>query len=543
MTARGEDLGAAPGSGSGLLHQLLLARAAAQPDRLAIVSVAGRWTYGELLDAALADAAALRALGLRAGDRVVCELAPSRGAAALVCALSMTGLVYVPVSPETPRARIDEIVARTEARLHVRAAPPAAAAAPAPPGPLPGWLEGERLRAAPVGAGGPAAAERVLDTDLAYLIFTSGTTGRPKGIMMTHGAAATFLRALVEHCGLTPDDRVGSVAPLSFDFSLLDLACALGSGATLVLVPPLLPHHPPAFVDFLLQHGVTQMSGVPSIWRAALAGGLDQLSRLAGRLRHIFYAGEAFSVQDVRRLQAALPAIRIINCFGHSESIACSFRDLEHPLDPDHTRVPFAQAHRGVELLLLDEQQRPVERPGEVGELYLRGPSLFSGYWGDPQATAEALIPHPLRPLGGERVFRSGDLASRAPGGDFYFEGRRDLQVKIGGNRIELEEIERCLAAHPAVDAVCVAKAGSGLDAKLVAFVAAHAAGEGLVAELRPLCARALPRYMMPSVFQLVAELPLTLNGKVDRHALVRRYQEIAAGAPPEPERIVHGSC
>lgn len=509
------------GSGANLLHGLLLQHARARADQLAIIAAAGTWTYRELVDATGANVERLREAGLRPGDRVVCELAPSRGAAALLCALSICGLVYVPVSPETPRARITEIIAISEPRLVVRAS-----RHDARDGVVAGWLSADRLELAGVIERAERGRDvRVLDSDLAYIIFTSGTTGRPKGIMMTHGAAVTFLRALVAHCRLEAHDRVGSVAPLSFDFSLLDLATALGSGATLVLVPPLLPHQPRAFVDFLLQREVTHMSGVPSIWRATLAHGADELPRLAGHLHNILYAGEAFSVADVRLLQSALPSLRLINCFGHSESIACSFRDLENPLEPEHTRVPFAQAHTGVEMWLLDEQQRPISRPGVVGEIYLRGPSLFSGYWRDPDATAAALVVDPLRPHSPTRVFRSGDLASWTKDGELYFVGRRDLQVKIGGNRVEIDEIERCLAQHPAIGGACVGKVGEGLDAKLVAFLlVTPAATDTVIGELRSICAQTLPRYMMPSWFLPVSELPLTINGKVDRNRLVESF-------------------
>ncbi|MEU1176784.1 AMP-binding protein [Streptomyces sp. NPDC005820] len=375
---------------------------------------------------------------------------------------------------------------------------------------------------APSASGAPGIRLATLGRDLAYLIFTSGTTGEPKGIMMSHRAVLAFWRALVAHCALGPQARVGSISPLQFDFSLLDYGLALGSGATLVLVPRYLYQQPRRMLDHLGRHGVTQMNGVPSIWSAVLRHTPGELSR-AAHLEAVLFAGEAFPVEQLRRLTEAVPGLRVINCFGHSESVACSFHDLPTPLPDDLTSLPFSWGHPGAQLLLLDDSGRPVTRPGRVGELYLRADNLFSGYWRDPVATAAALVPNPLRPDDGEPVFRSRDLAETGEDGLLRYRGRADLQVKIRGNRVELEEVEHRLAAHPGISeaALTVQVQGeAGLQELRAVVVPAPGTTGPDPAELRRWCAEVLPSYMVPSEIRTTASLPVTANGKVDRTRL-----------------------
>jgi len=517
-----------------LLHHFLLRHAEERADRPAVVSRTLTLSYAELAARADALAGQLAGWGVEPGDRVVLGLDPSPDALALLCACSMVGAVFVPVGPEAPEGRFLAIAERVDAVLLV-----AEPSAGPQRGEGTGWVRAElgdgalrfaeERRVPP----GPVRLETT-GRDLAYLIFTSGTTGEPKGIMMSHAAVLAFWRALGEHCALEDDARVGSFSPLQFDFSLLDYGLALGSGATLVLVDRALYHQPRRMLDWLGASGVTQMNGVPSLWSSILRHVPQELPRAAA-LRTVFFAGEGFPAADLRTLRAAIPALRIINCFGHSESVACSFLDLPDPLPADDA-VPVGWGHPGAQLLLLDEAGRPVTTPGATGELHLRADNLFSGYWRDPQATARALVPNPLRPDDGELVFRSGDLARLGPDGELYFVGRDDLQVKVRGNRVELEEVERALGAHPGVAQAAVTVTGSG-DELLAVVVRRRGAEVPLTAaELRQWCAATLPPYMVPGLLHLTDRpLPTTPNGKVDRPRLPALYD--AAEPPTEGPR------
>jgi acyl-coenzyme A synthetase/AMP-(fatty) acid ligase len=230
---------------------------------------------------------------------------------------------------------------------------------------------------------------------------------------------------------------------------------------------------------------------------------------------------EAIEREHRAKLDDLRPGLRVVNCFGQSESIASTFHDLPDPLPDDDRPLCIGWPHPGADLLLIDDDGREVDRPDAVGEIHLCGAALFAGYYGDAAATARALVPHPLRPDSGERVFRTGDYAFRGEDGAFYFVGRRDLQVKVLGNRVELEEVERRLVAHADVAQACAAVVpGPGGQGALVAFVVPRRPELGDRA-LRSFCREALPPYMVPSSITLVPSLPTTTNGKVDRAALV----------------------
>ncbi|MCX4778473.1 amino acid adenylation domain-containing protein [Streptomyces sp. NBC_01264] len=535
-----------------LLHHFLLRHAARLGDRPAVIGRESTLTYAELASRAATLAGQLAAWGVEPGDRVVLGLDPSPDALALLCACSMTGAVFVPVAPETPEARFRSLADRTEAVLLIAED----GTGPRSPEADARWSRA-RLHGGALEFSGPREASpgpvRLETTghDLAYLIFTSGTTGEPKGIMMSHTAVLAFWRGLTEHCALDGDARVGSFSPLQFDFSLLDYGLALGSGATLVLVDRTLFHQPRRMLDFLGATGVTQMNGVPSLWSSILRYVPGELHRAAS-LRTVLFAGEGFPASELRTLRAAFPGLRIINCFGHSESVACSFLDLPDPLPEDGDDLPMGWGHPGAQLLLLDEDGAPVTEAGTTGELYLRADNLFSGYWRDPEATARALVPNPLRPRDRESVFRSGDRAELGADGHLYFRGRDDLQVKVRGNRVELEEVERVLGSHPRVARAAVAAAADGLLAVIARRPApadsrdSHdtrdihdmpgnraPAGPLATAELRRWCADRLPPYMVPDSLHFTdSPLPTTPNGKIDRARLLARY----AGSGPATE-------
>lgn len=485
-----------------------------------IVGPTRSWSYAELHVHTEAVVGALRREGLGLGDRAILAAEACPEAIAVILACSMLGVVFVPTTPDLPTARLRAIAETTSAALVITSNDAeldldALDATEVQPGTLERLVIGRRRSASPRGAAGA----KPLGSDLAYIIFTSGTTGRPKGIMMSHGAAVTFFRGLVEHAAIGPGERIGSIAPLSFDFSLLDMGLALGVGATLVQVPRALPHAPRRLVEYLDHHEVSMMNCVPSVWRLVVQHAADALSGLAGRLHSTLVAGEGFPMPYLRRLREALPSLRIINCFGQSESIASSFADVPLPLAPDAEHISIGRPHRYAEMLLIDDEGRPVDEPGRTGEIFLRGPTLFHGYWGDPQATQAALVPNPLRPELPERVFRTGDRAHRGPDGMFHYVGRRDSQVKVRGNRVELEEVERCLCSHRAVEQAVVCFDDQQLAA---AFVVSAGYPTPTAADLIEHCATYLPRYMIPTRFQRLDALPHGSQGKLDRMSIRR---------------------
>ncbi|AJP05507.1 AMP-dependent synthetase [Streptomyces cyaneogriseus subsp. noncyanogenus] len=510
-----------------MLHEFLLAGASLVPDRTAVLEVAEGGGpqavgYRELERRVDAFADLLAPLGLDVGDRVMLEADTSAHAIALLLACSRLGLAFVPVSPETPVRRVEAIAELAEPALFLTTAPICRIQAPAGMG---------------TGRFGPAGIElwtrprdrvrhrrAVVETDPAYIIFTSGTTGRPKGVVMTQRGIVSYFRMLIADSDIAPGERVATTAPLQFDLSLFDVGMALGSLACCVPVPRALLRWPRRFLRFLEETGVTQVNGVPSIWRQVLRHEPDRLAALTA-LRAILFSGEEFPLPELRRLRELRPGIRVLNSFGHTECMSCSLTEVPDPLPPETVRLSIGTPHPGSEGMLVDPAGRPIEEAGVTGELYLRSPAMFAGYWGDPEATAAAQVPDPLNPRSGQPVFRTGDLAYRGPAGELYYCGRTDSQVQIRGNRVELGEVEARIEEHPDVAAATalVLPDATGEEV-LFAFVTGRS-GEAEIEprKIRAFCAESLPAYMIPEEVRILAEMPLTPNGKVDRAALRER--------------------
>ncbi|WP_367044696.1 AMP-binding protein [Streptomyces sp. Je 1-332] len=514
------------GPGSEFLHEFLLAGVAAAPDLPAVVDffegTVRETSHLGLERQAQFYASRLSDLGLGIGDRVVVESENSGAAIALLIACASLGVPFIPVSPGVPRQRLQAIVAAAEPVLHLRAV----GTDERPDIPVsvglatfgPDHLLAER---APV----VTASHRteLVCTDPAYIIFTSGTTGVPKGVVMSHRAIISFYRGMLAHDIVRPGDRVASTSPLQFDFSLLDTGLALGSGAAVVPVPRELLPWPRKFLAFLDQVAATHVNGAPSIWRNVLTYEPERLARLS--LRGVLFSGEEFPLAELRALQKAQPGARIVNCFGSTESVACSFADVPRPLPDGTDRLSIGFGHPGADLVLVDESDRAIVEPGVLGEIYLHSPALFTGYWNDPEATRAALVPDPLSPKSGKVVYRTGDLAVRGVDGELYFRGRADHQVKVLGNRVDLGEVERCVMGAPGVAlAACLLlePRGETGDPVLTAFVVpeADAAGPFDETALRAHCARAVPGYMVPQEIHSLDDMPVNTHGKIDRARL-----------------------
>ncbi|MFD0685009.1 AMP-binding protein [Actinomadura fibrosa] len=507
------------------LRSYLLAAGRRAPDRPAVVQPAADGgietvTYGELERRTDDYAARLDALGLDVGDRVVVESDTDADAIAALLACATLGLPFIPASPETPDERLRTIMESAEPALHLQAARGRRTGLPEGVGTARFGPDGITVERAPA----PRVRHRraVTPVDTAYIIFTSGTTGRPKGVVMSHRGVIAFLRGAEAEELITADDRVAGTSPMQFDFALFDIGFALSHGAALVPVPRDRLNWPRRFLAYLRETGATQVDGVPSIWRPVLrheSGLLAELGETAG-LRGILFSGEDFPLEELRSLQALLPKVRVTNAYGATETMAASFTEVPNPLPPDTERLSIGRAHAGAEMTLIGPDGEPVDEPGAVGEIYLRTPSLFSGYWDDPEATRRTLVPDPLDPRSGRLVFRSGDLASRGADGELFFRGRADSQVQIRGNRVELGEVERRVARFPGVTgAVAMVLPREDGDPRLHAFVTAAAPGPDQK-ELIAFCRAALPGYMVPQGLHVVERFPLTVNGKVDRAAL-----------------------
>jgi amino acid adenylation domain-containing protein len=521
-----------------LLSQLLTESAARHPTRTAVACAGQALTYAELDAQSTQLARALAAAGVGRGDRVGLYLPKSLPAVVGIYAALKLGAVYVPIDPAAPPSRAAYIINNCGIRCLVttsdrlgRLRQSFPAGGPLETLVLADW-NGPGEGAGPPGSrllawGAALSAQSAMplpsaaiDTDLAYILYTSGSTGEPKGVMLSHRNALTFVNWAAERFGITADDRLSNHAPLHFDLSIFDLFVAARAGATVVLVPAETALFPRPMAQFIVDERITVWYSVPSALILLLTH-LDLRQLPLDHLRLVLFAGEVFPVKYLRQLRAAVPHAALFNLYGPTETNVCTYYEVRD-VPPDRTEpFPIGRACENTEVFALNEAGQ-LCGVGEVGELYVRGSTVMQGYWGRPEETARVLVQNPLQPHFTDLAYRTGDLVKLDETGNYLFLGRRDNQVKSRGYRIELGEIETILYNHPGVrEAAVVAIPDEVIGNRIQAFVALHEPGSVTVSELERYCLDALPRYMVPEQIQLRDALPKTSTGKIDRRALV----------------------
>jgi amino acid adenylation domain-containing protein len=520
-----------------LLHQLLERAAATRPAHIAVEDRDRQINYDDLDARANQLARRLQALGVRRGDRVAMFMDKSVEAVVAVYGILKSGGAYVPLDPQAPLARLAYIASNCEVRCLVSESAKAsswpALIAGAPSIEAVVSLDHEPASSAVANSAARPISDRAavdrelphpvetsaIDLDVAYILYTSGSTGEPKGVTLTHRNAMAFVEWAVDAFSVGPHDRLSSHAPFHFDLSVFDLYATVMAQATVVLVPPKASLFPIEIKRFIERTGVTVWYSVPSVLtQLVLRGGLAP-GELPS-LRAVLFAGEVFPTKFLRPLMALLPSVRFVNLYGPTETNVCTWYDVPALPAERSDSIPIGKAIANTETIVVTEEGRPATA-GEVGELHVRGATVMRGYWGDEERSARALIQLP--PLGTglftDRAYRTGDLVQEDPDGNLCFLGRRDSQIKSRGYRIELGEIEGVLNAHPSiVECAVVAIPDELITNRLKAFVATSEDLAGR--DLARWCADRLPRYMIPEDLELRRSLPKTSTGKIDRRRL-----------------------
>ncbi|MEU6083348.1 amino acid adenylation domain-containing protein [Streptomyces sp. NPDC047108] len=517
------------GLASGFLHH-----ARHSPDRVALTIGRRAYTYAEGADIALRWAARLvDAAGGRRPERVGVFAHRSEASYLGCLAALFAGAAFVPLNRKLPlertrtmleRADLDAVIVDEQSLPQL--APLLAGLRKPPAVLLPGGGTGDLAAGAGTAPGAVTApgAGRVFGAadlartapltdlpqaapdDLAYLLFTSGSTGAPKGVPITHGNVRAFLDAGRDRYGFTSEDRFTQTFDQTFDLSVFDLFMAWDHGARVCAMDPIEVLAP---FTYLERNGITVWFSVPSVAVMLRKRGALTPGRMP-TLRWSLFCGEALPREIAETWQAAAPASVVENLYGPTElTIACSVHRWDPVSSPAlclHDNVPIGQLYPGLHPLVVDETHTPVPEGG-TGELCVAGPQASPGYWRDPALTAERFFVY-----AGRTYYRTGDLV-REREGTYVYVGRNDQQVKVGGHRVELGEIEAVLRRSGCAEAACLLWPDQDSIAAVVTGPVEAKALTGEVAEV-------LPAYMVPRSVHVIDTMPVNGNGKTDRNAL-----------------------
>ena len=517
-----------------LIHHMLRSSAGRLPDKEALVHGAERLSYREVERRVAGLAHGLREAGTARSDRIGIYLDASVPQVLSIFGVSRAGGVYVPINGLLFPDQVAHIARDCQMRGLITTREKLTALSAA-------------LKEIPsleflvlVGDGGPldtplavhgfeelcamtppaAWPEPSIEKDLAAILYTSGSTGKPKGVMLSHAQVMAGSSIVSTYLGITDTERILAVLPFSFDAGMNQLMTAFQQGGTLVLINFVFARE---VVDVLLKERVTGLAGVPTFW-SLLAQPTSSLHKQPlPHLRYITNTGGAMPQPVLAVLRKALPTTRVFLMYGLTEAFRSTYLP---PEELDRRPTSMGKAIPDTEILVLDEHGKPV-RPGEVGELVHRGPTVSMGYWGQPELTARVLRPNPLLPpeVGDqERVCYSGDYVKMDEEGFLYFIGRRDTMIKSSGFRISPTEVEEVLFRAGHLKGVAVIGIPDAiLGQSIKAFVVARDGETVEPTELLKFCAASMPRHMIPKAIEVLDELPKTTSGKVDYPALRRR--------------------
>lgn len=495
-----------------LLHEGFFAWAEATPDAPAVVWGDEVLTFDEVRDRSLRLAGALAARGVRPGDAVSVQLPKGPDQIVAVLGVLAAGAAYVPLGADQPESRRERIQQVGDVSFAVTAGDVAEATA-----------SGERL-----------AALVPLDTGaVAYVLFTSGSTGEPKGVEVTHAAAMNTLDRLNEHFSVGPKDRSLGLSALEFDLSVYDIFGLLSAGGSVIVVDDETRRDGMRTARLVREQRPTVLNCVPGLLEMLLEAG--KAEGIGDSLRVVLLGGDWVGADLPARVGEQVPGCRFAGLGGTTETaIHSTVCEVTGPAPEAWKAVPYGVPLGNVRCRVVNE--RGLDCPDWVpGELWIGGASVALGYRNDPERTAERFVEHE-----GDRWYRTGDLARYWPDGTLEFLGRNDHQVKVRGHRVELGEVEAVLRSLPSVQRAVAELVGG----KLLAAVTREAGADAAAGPeaLRAAAAELLPPYMVPDHIDVLDELPLTGNGKLDRKAVRATLvassagEDDAASRPPETD-------
>ncbi len=510
------------------LPQLITRAAATHPDKPAFRCLGKQVTYRELERQMHQIAGVLKGVGVKKGDRVGIFMARSLETAAAIYGIMAAGAIYVPLNPGQPVSRtyfllkdcgIEVLLTNDGQKRNLPAVITAESGVKTVLGTttdLPcqtmSWTEIYAQDDNP-------PAVNILESDPAYLLCTSGSTGVPKGILHTHRSGLAYAELSVADYNLCENDVLGNHAPIYFDISTLGYFAGPMARATTIIASEAHVKMPASLAQLLEKEQITVWYSVPlALMQMQQSGKLSALD--LKKLRWVIFAGEVYPMKHLRRLVNELPQAKFSNAYGPTETNVCTIYNFSE-LPENMTSLPVGKVRGNTEILLLQDG-----KPAESGELLVRSPTLMQGYRNRPDLNEKAFYKRPTAAGGTEIFYRTGDLMRRDADGNLLFLGRKDRQVKVRGFRVELDEITETLLRHPQVTAAAVYTRTTADENTEIAATVTTSDPENLTeADLILYLKKELPPYAVPANIRFVKEMPRTATGKIDLKALQNRMQ------------------
>lgn len=526
-----------------LLQDLLTNTASQYPDKEAVNFKGNSLTYSDLEKKSNQLAAALSQSGVKTGDRVGIMLNKSIEAIISIFGILKTGAIYVPIDVRTPTSRVQNILKNCDIQLLISSSTIVKSITNDSGCDLPlryimlidsktdtasddvNNISILSFETALKEQKGINFQSNIADVSPAYILHTSGSTGLPKGVVISHLNALTFVNMAAEFFNIESKDRLCSVAPFHFDLSVFDIFVAFKKGATLVLMPEYLPTFPVKLAEYISNQGITVWNSVSSLLSMlAEKGALEKYTFDAMRIVH--FSGDILPVKYLRILKNHMKAAEFYNIYGQTEANSSMYYRVKEIRD-DNWKVPIGKPFPNFEIFLLDENGHTQTAPGNEGELYIKAATVALGYWKNKKETNEKFVTDPRDHNLISRCYKTGDIVRIDEEGNFIFVGRKDHMIKSRGYRIELAEIETTLNSHPLIrQAVVIAIPDELIGNRLVGHVSLVEKGDLSNNDLYSFCASLLPKYMIPEVFKFHDMLPTISTGKIDRKSLERQSLE-----------------
>ncbi|MAT44677.1 MAG: D-alanine--poly(phosphoribitol) ligase [Anaerolineaceae bacterium] len=513
-----------------MLHQSVELFAETTPDKEAVRFNKESLSYAELFEKSQQLAFVLQTHGVKRGDRVGIFMYKNIYSAVALYGIMAAGAAYVPLDPYAPPNRIEYIIKNCEINIVVCHDRKKAVLEEIEPNlslsavigidsiesnktPVISW---DTVFNSPSELANPFHGT---EQDIAYILYTSGSTGVPKGIVHTHRSGLSFAKWAAETYQLTPNDVLSSHAPLHFDLSTFDFYAGSLVGATTVLIPEALTKFPANLSKWIQDEKITVWYSVPFALIQLMQRGKLSEKNLSS-LRWVLFAGEPFPTKHLRELMKIISHASFSNLYGPTETNVCTFYNVEPIPEDQNDLIPIGKACHNIEALVVDEEGQVVA-DGEVGELYIRGGVVMLGYWGRPDLTEKGFYKRNSFDQFLDIFYRTGDLVQLRPDGNFRFLGRKDRQIKTRGYRVELDEIETTILSHADIQEAAVFPVSDGDGSHLIEAAVIPRADSGLTTDhLYSLLNENLPNYAIPSKIYLLDDFPRTSTGKIDRRAL-----------------------